>query len=63
MKTELDVWYEAWDRAGSEGLDTWFELAGSSEDGGGKRDRFKTPDGDSDDEVGVSGSVKRLSLR
>ena len=23
---ELDLWYEIWDRAGSEGLDTWHEM-------------------------------------
>lgn len=26
MKWELDLWYETWNRAGSEGLDTWHEL-------------------------------------
>ena len=26
MKWELDLWYELWDRAGSQGLDTWYEL-------------------------------------
>ena len=26
MKWELDLWYELWDRAGSQGLDTWHEL-------------------------------------
>ncbi len=25
-KWELDLWYEMWDRAGSQGLDTWYEL-------------------------------------
>ena len=25
MKWELDLWYELWDRAGSQGLDTWHE--------------------------------------
>ena len=25
MKLELDLWYELWDRAGSHGLDTWYE--------------------------------------
>ena len=28
MKSELDLWYEMWDRAGSQGLDTWYELPG-----------------------------------
>ena len=26
VKWELDLWYEMWNRAGSEGLDTWHEL-------------------------------------
>ena len=26
MKWELDLWYELWDRAGSQGLDNWYEL-------------------------------------
>jgi hypothetical protein len=26
VKWELDLWYEMWDRAGSQGLDTWYEL-------------------------------------
>jgi hypothetical protein len=26
MKLQLDVWYELWDRAGSQGLDTWHEV-------------------------------------
>ncbi len=25
MKWELDLWYELWDRAGSQGLDTWYD--------------------------------------
>ena len=24
VKWELDLWYELWDRAGSQGLDTWY---------------------------------------
>ena len=28
VKWELDLWYEIWDRAGSQGLDTWYELPG-----------------------------------
>jgi len=27
-RSELDLWYEMWDRAGSQGLDTWYELPG-----------------------------------
>jgi hypothetical protein len=26
VKWELGLWYEMWDRAGSQGLDTWYEL-------------------------------------
>ncbi len=26
VKWELDLWHETWDRAGSQGLDTWYEL-------------------------------------
>jgi hypothetical protein len=33
MKWELDLWYELWDRAGSQGLDTWYELRGEVRDG------------------------------
>ncbi len=34
LKSELDLWYEMWDRAGSQGLDTWYEIRGrvTSED-------------------------------
>ena len=28
VKWELDLWYEMWDRAGSQGLDTWYEIPG-----------------------------------
>jgi hypothetical protein len=33
MKWELDLWYELWDRAGSQGLDTWYELRNEVRDG------------------------------
>jgi hypothetical protein len=33
MKWELDLWYELWDRAGSQGLDTWYELRREARDG------------------------------
>jgi hypothetical protein len=33
MKWELDLWYELWDRAGSQGLDSWYELRGEARDG------------------------------
>ena len=32
MKWELDLWYELWDRAGSQGLDTWYDLRGEASD-------------------------------
>ena len=25
VKWELDLWYELWDRAGRQGLDTWYD--------------------------------------
>ena len=28
MKWELDLWYELWERAGSQGLDTWHDIRG-----------------------------------
>jgi hypothetical protein len=28
VKWELDLWYELWDRAGSQGLDTWYDMRG-----------------------------------
>lgn len=28
MKWELDLWNEMWDRAGSQGLDTWYPIGG-----------------------------------
>lgn len=33
MKWDLDLWYELWDRAGSQGLDSWYELRGEVRDG------------------------------
>jgi hypothetical protein len=39
MKWELDLWYELWDRAGSQGLDTWYEVKGEVPEGSaGTRD-------------------------
>jgi hypothetical protein len=32
MKWDLDLWYELWDRAGSQGLDTWYDLRGEARD-------------------------------
>ncbi|MGH3147999.1 MAG: hypothetical protein ACRDTR_19580 [Rubrobacter sp.] len=26
VKWDLDLWYELWDRAGSQGLDTWHDI-------------------------------------
>jgi hypothetical protein len=36
VKWELDLWYEMWDRAGSQGLDTWYELPHGKRRGGGR---------------------------
>jgi hypothetical protein len=33
MKWELDLWYELWDRAGSQGLDTWYDVKGEVREG------------------------------
>jgi hypothetical protein len=43
VKWELDLWYEMWDRAGSQGLDTWYELPGRKRTGG-ERDAHLLPD-------------------
>jgi hypothetical protein len=32
VKWELDLWYEMWDRAGSQGLDTWYNVKGRLKD-------------------------------
>lgn len=29
VKWELDLWYELWDRAGGQGLDTWYDPRGA----------------------------------
>jgi hypothetical protein len=31
VKWELDLWNEMWDRAGSQGLDTWYPIGGRVE--------------------------------
>lgn len=31
VKWELDLWYEMWERAGSQGLDTWYDMRGREE--------------------------------
>jgi hypothetical protein len=59
MKLELDVWYEMWNRVGSHGLDTWFELSDSVEDGGGGRGSNKAANGDSDGTAGAAESKNR----
>ncbi len=41
MKWNLDLWYELWDRAGSQGLDTWHDLRGEARD---RPDTGHTPD-------------------
>jgi hypothetical protein len=33
MKWDLDLWYELWDRAGAQGLDTWYDPRGEARDG------------------------------
>ena len=50
MKWDLDLWYEMWDRAGSQGLDTWYELPHGKRRGGW-RDVHSPPDVDSLDEA------------
>jgi hypothetical protein len=32
VKSELDLWYEMWDRAGGQGLDTWYDMRGGPKD-------------------------------
>jgi hypothetical protein len=32
MKWDLDLWYELWDRVGSQGLDTWYDLRDEARD-------------------------------
>ena len=35
----MDLWYELWDRAGSQGLDTWHDVKGEVREGpAGTRD-------------------------
>jgi hypothetical protein len=50
VKWELDLWYEMWDRVGSQGLDTWYELPHRKRRGGG-RDAHSPPDVDRLDEA------------
>lgn len=33
VKWDLDLWYEMWERAGSQGLDTWYPIAGEPREG------------------------------
>jgi hypothetical protein len=33
VKWELDLWYELWERAGSQGLDTWYDPRGVGGEG------------------------------
>jgi hypothetical protein len=44
MKWELDLWYELWDRAGSQGLDTWYDVKGEVRDGPGHEPNADGPD-------------------
>jgi hypothetical protein len=32
VKSELDLWYEMWDRVGSQGLDTWYDMRSTLKD-------------------------------
>ena len=48
MKWELDLWYELWDRAGSQGLDTWHELRNEGRDGPAVG---RAPDAEGSDEI------------
>jgi hypothetical protein len=32
VRSELDLWFEMWDRAGSQGLDTWYDIRGRLKD-------------------------------
>ena len=34
LKWDLDLWYEMWERAGSQGLDTWYPIGGELQEGG-----------------------------
>ena len=44
VKWELDLGYERWDRAGSKGVDTWYELPDRKREGSG-RAAHPPPDG------------------
>ena len=46
MKWELDLWYELWDRAGSQGLDTWHDLRGPKGEDVSSCNPDPAPDGD-----------------
>jgi hypothetical protein len=35
VKWDLDLWYEMWDRVGSQGLDTWYDMTGRLTDDNG----------------------------
>ena len=36
LRWELDLWNEMWERAGSQGLDTWYELPDGAWSGDGQ---------------------------
>jgi hypothetical protein len=46
MKWDLDLWYELWDKAGSQGLDTWYDPRGGAQDGpaSGHKQDTESPD-------------------
>ena len=48
MKWELDLWYELCDKAGSQGLDNWYELRNEMRDGPAVG---RTPDAEGSDEI------------
>jgi hypothetical protein len=48
MKWDLDLWYELWERAGSQGLDTWYDLRTEGRSG---TDPGLKPDATEPDEI------------
>ena len=49
MKWDLALWYELWDKAGSQGLDTWYDLRTEEQNGG--TDPELTPDATGPDTI------------
>ena len=46
VKWELDLWYELWDRAGSQGLDTWYDPRGAGGEGGSPSEAGEAAEGE-----------------